>query len=298
MKLLKRLLLVLSIIFAIRVYSGSYDSLIADLLRSKINENSIPCQFNNLKILPPFALQIDGLVCSPHNLRGEFQQFQFAFQNVQISPAWKEVLTLSVGIKLDVTPLSERPGGFALTLARNIPSGKSRTVLDFNKFPLGSILRSGVIPGLAVDGELNGELLLSFSTKEDLQGAGRVLLENGLLSASGMEKSIIKLPMLTDVSISIPIKSTNKSVIMSPIIAASSFGIIKGDASINDLEFEPKYSFNGNLLLNELGMKVIGGFVALLAGQDISKPVEKWKIALSGDFFHPPVVKLDPIRDS
>jgi len=293
-KLFKRLLLALFLIFIFRVYSGSYDALFSDLVRSKIVQYKIPCSFDSLRVGIPFVLKIDGLGCSLPNPRVNLPPAKISFNEVGISPAWKEIFSLAPGIRVSVIPLQEKPGSISVVLSRSLRSGRSFSALDLYQFPMSSVVKSGMIPGLSIDGELSGSVTFNFSNQEDLVGEGSLLFEKGALSASGMEHAIIKLPMLKDVSISLPITSSMRSITFSPIVASSSFGALKGEASVKDFIGQASYSFNGSLLLNELGIKAVGGFVALLAGVDVSKPVEEWKISVSGDLGRPPALKITP----
>lgn len=296
MTLARRLLLFLSLIFIVRVYSGSYDAMLSDYAQSLIVAYKVPCKFSNLGIAPPFSLKAEGLSCQISNPKENTQPISFSVHKVEISPAWKELLSFSLGIKLMALPLAENKGGLSITVSRSIWNGRSKTSLNLNKFPVGSFLKTGVIPGLAVDGELAGDLDLIFSKIDDLAGQGSILFERGLLSASGMERSIIKLPVLKEVSIQLPVIATNKMLKFSPIIGASSFGVLKGDGSVKNLSSLPILDFNGRLVLNEVGMKAVGGFVALMAGVDLSKPVEEWNISISGEFGRQPVVKVSPVN--
>lgn len=295
MKLLRRLLFALTLIFVARVYSGSYDSILSDTIRFKLTEYKIPCQFNTLGIAPPIALEVEGLACRLSNPKDLAQPVSLGFYKVRVSPAWRELLTFSPGINLALIPLPQEAGGLSITVTRSIGSGKSNTVLNLNHFPVGSVFKSGVLPGLSVEGELNGKLALNFSTQEDLVGEGNIFFERGTFSASGMERSIIKLPVLREVTLSLPIQAINQTLKFSPITAASSFGVIKGEAIMKNLFSGPTVDFNGRLLLNELGVQAVGGFVALLAGVDLSKPVEEWNIATTGQLGHQPSVKITPV---
>ncbi len=306
MKLFRRLLLALTILFVIRVSLGSYDPLLTDFAHSKLAAANIPCDFKELKIRLPLSLKLENVSCQILIPKQPQKFIPVEFKSISLSPAWMELVKLSPGIKLSAVPYSDEngeSGELTLILSRSINSGESRTDLQVDRFSIKSLVNSKLLSTVNLKGLLDGRFLFSFSSREDLIGSGKLSISGGAVTGMKGDKSplliiptIFALPPMTEINASFPFQIAKNELIFSAFEISSDLGTFRGSGGIKNLMNQPAYNFDGKILLSEIGLKRVGGFLAIAAGVDISKPSEEWQVVVRTETGRAPTFKIKPIQ--
>jgi len=296
MSVLRNFLLVLFLLLSIRIYSGKYDSAVTSYIQNSLVAFNVPCHFLNSEITFPVGIKLERVFCQIKNNHfapgknanislsqpSDSKQFsELGFNELTAHIYWRGLIKLSPGIVLNGKipgATNEVEGKFSLILARAIFSGRNILELKLTDVSLEQISKLNLATGANISGRINSEIALNFTSNNDMLGEGVVKLTQGAVSAAMGNNSIIKLPSISELSLRSAVVVTNDRVTLDKIVGSFNYGEIGGSISIDKIFSKLNYSLNGELALNELGMKSIAGFIAMAAGGDVAKPAEEWVI--------------------
>jgi len=281
-KVLRRFLICLILIFLARTLLGSYDEFVTKFAQKKLKDLQIPCLISSVRPVLPLSIEVDGLRCT---VKASHQDFELSLRTLSLGVNWAGLLRLLPGIVITAEiPVTERARSSDRVTAivnRDIFSGRSLIALSSDSLALKSFLTPSLTPGMKVDGDIEFSLsaTLSSSLPDGFDGRGKLALTNGSVGASLSQGSLFKLPALSGVQGSADLTIERGNIVITPVSVRSNAGTLTGDIRADLIGRSSKAK--GQIVLTESGRKTFGGFLALAARSDVSNPADEWEFQMS-----------------
>jgi type II secretion system protein N len=261
MKLIRRFFLALALLIALRVYTGGFSEVISVRIQNLIERQGIPCRVESVAIGFIWRVKVGRLTCQ---IGGE----ELALAELAVAPSLSGLLRLNPGVTLEGNAL---PGRFRVELERSILSGIGGVKVEANGIFLENLPKFH--PRVEVRGVLEGV----FEGELTNHGAGALKVSDLQVKTSSQ---FLKLPELESGELVAQIELRDGIITAKPLSFKADLGEADGALTFNIAE--RTYDGAVEVHLSDLGVRQVGGYLAMAAGKEIDRPVEDWKINLSG----------------
>ncbi len=269
MKLLRRFLFALSLLFVLRVYMGGYDELLTLEVRRLLAAQNVPCEVSGVTVRPVFRPAIERLEC-------RFTPGQpVVLQALELRFLWLDLFRLRPGMAVEWAQFG---GKLSVELHRSITDGRSDMAVNIDRVAVGQLPQNGPA---AFGGLLTSVLLIHLDSSGIPAGDGTFHIND--FSVAANKSKISLLPEVRAGDLFGKLTLNGSKLLVKPIDMSSPFGVVNGELDVQ-IESGNAATYNGaaTISLNAKGVKQVGGFLALAAQKDVNKPAEEWLVTING----------------
>lgn len=284
LRVLRRLFFAVSLLFVLKLYTGGYKELFTLRIQQELSAHNIPCEVRDVSIVPILRPSVGSLRCNFPKVGQsvEFSELEMAF-------LWLDLFRLRPGVRAEGKIFG---GNFDLKINRGILNGAVYLDYRLGGIDLGSL--PSKMP-IAPKGQLFSILHLQIlpPPQIDLKGQGNLHIDDFGLSTSGVGR--LPLPEIVGGDLEAEVSIAGDKALLKPLRLTSDFGEMEGEfeAIIQNLISLPVYSGSIDIQLTELGLRKIGGYLALAARKDLKNPPEEWHLSINGQGSSMPTVRVE-----